>query len=54
MNELKKHKHKQSGSVQHLVGAANDAAQGNATEEALVVAARAVAAATTQVRSIDL
>jgi len=37
-----------AGSVQHLVGAANDAAQGNATEEALIVAARAVAAATTQ------
>jgi len=37
-----------AGSVQHLVSAANDAAQGNATEEALIVAARAVAAATTQ------
>jgi len=37
-----------AGSVQHLVNAANDAAQGSATEEALIVAARAVAAATTQ------
>jgi hypothetical protein len=37
-----------------LVSAANDAAQGNATEEALIVAARAVAAATTQVSLLFL
>jgi len=35
-----------SGSVQSLVVAANDAAQGNAQEEALVASARSVAAAT--------
>jgi len=37
-----------AGSVQHLVKAANAAAQGNASEEALVVAAQSVGAATTQ------
>jgi len=37
-----------AGSVQHLVNAANDASLGNVTEEVLIVAARAVAAATTQ------
>jgi len=34
--------------VQHLVQAANDAAQGNASEEALIVSATAVSAATAQ------
>jgi len=37
-----------AGAVQHLVSAANNAAQGNASEEALIVASQAVAAATTQ------
>eukprot|EP01118_Nematostelium_gracile_P005184 TRINITY_DN1628_c0_g1_i11.p1 TRINITY_DN1628_c0_g1~~TRINITY_DN1628_c0_g1_i11.p1 ORF type:complete len:1470 (+),score=507.85 TRINITY_DN1628_c0_g1_i11:150-4559(+) len=37
-----------AATVQHLVSAANDAAQGNASEEALIVAAQAVAAATVQ------
>jgi len=37
-----------AGSVQHLVKAANAAAQGNASEEALIVAAQSVSAATTQ------
>jgi talin len=37
-----------AGAVQHLVKAANDAAQGNASEEALIVAAREVSASTTQ------
>jgi len=37
-----------AGSVQHLVKAANLAAQGNASEEALIVAAQSVSAATTQ------
>jgi len=37
-----------AGSVQHLVKAANAAAQGNASEEALIVAAQTVSAATTQ------
>jgi talin len=37
-----------AGAVQHLVTAANNAALGNASEEALVVAAQAVSAATTQ------
>jgi len=37
-----------AGSVQHLVKAANGASQGNASEEALIVAAQSVSAATTQ------
>jgi hypothetical protein len=37
-----------AGSVQHLVKCANSAAQGNASEEALIVAAQSVSAATTQ------
>jgi len=37
-----------AGAVQHLVTAANNAAQGHASEEALIVAAQAVSAATTQ------
>eukprot|EP01119_Soliformovum_irregulare_P005210 TRINITY_DN1675_c0_g1_i1.p1 TRINITY_DN1675_c0_g1~~TRINITY_DN1675_c0_g1_i1.p1 ORF type:complete len:1447 (-),score=577.25 TRINITY_DN1675_c0_g1_i1:61-4401(-) len=37
-----------AGAVQHLVKEANNAAQGNASEEALIVAAHAVSAATTQ------
>jgi len=37
-----------TGSVQHLVKAANAAAQGEASEEALIVAAQSVSAATTQ------
>jgi len=37
-----------AATVKHLVKAANDAALGNASEEALVVAAQAVSAATTQ------
>jgi hypothetical protein len=37
-----------SGAVTHLVKAANSAAQGNASEELLVVAAQSVSAATTQ------
>jgi len=37
-----------AGAVQHLVKEANNAAQGEASEEALIVAAHAVSAATTQ------
>jgi len=37
-----------AATVKHLVKAANDAAQGNSSEESLVVAAQAVSAATTQ------
>jgi len=40
-----------AGSVQHLVTAGNAASQGNASEEALIVAARAVSAATAQLVS---
>jgi len=40
-----------AATVQHLVQAANEAAQGNASEEALIVAAQAVSAVTVQLVS---